>query len=112
MIDFVYADVAEAYVAAAGAPEVEGMTSTSASGGSLPCETSSRRSSGCIGGAGAPASGSAPVRPLEQQIEVDPEVAAEPRLARRHPSKRGYGAQSRGTAMRRVGHGAPDATTR
>jgi nucleoside-diphosphate-sugar epimerase len=78
MLDLVFApDVAEAYLAAAVAPDVEGST-IDIGAGHL---TAVREVVATIvellrPTEGAPVFGRVPARPLEQQIEVDPEVAA------------------------------------
>jgi nucleoside-diphosphate-sugar epimerase len=78
LLDLVYGpDVAEAYLAASVAPNVEGSTIDIGIG----CLTSVREVVESIveligPTLGAPLFGSFPVRPLEQQIEVDPQVAA------------------------------------
>ena len=114
MIDFVFApDVAEAYVAAAVSPRRRGHDHRHR--GRAPHLGARRRrddrpARGPVDGRARLRAG--PVRPLEQQIEVDPEVAAV-RLAGAltRPSRRGYGGRSLGIAET-VAQAAPDATTR
>src|SRR4029079_6163859 len=77
LIDFVFApDVAEAYMAAAVAPDVEGATIDIGVGRLTSVRDAVETIAELIGPVpGTPAFGQVPVRPLEQQIEVDPEVA-------------------------------------
>ena len=113
MIDFVFApDVAEAYVAAAVAPDVEGMTVDIGVGRLTSVRDVVETIVRLVGAAGAaPAFGRVPVRLLEQEIDVDPEVAAGALGWRAHtPLEEGLRrtiAWYRGDA-----HAAPDATTR
>ena len=78
MIDFVFApDVAEAYVAAAQAVGVEGSTIDIGVGHLTSVRDVVETVVELLGPTnGAPAFGRVKVRPLEQQIEVDPHVAA------------------------------------
>ncbi len=78
-LDCVYAeDVARAYVAAASAPGVEGRTVDIGSGAlTLRARDRASGSSSCWGRPlGAPLFGALPVRPFEQEVEVDVEEAA------------------------------------
>ena len=113
MIDFVFApDVAEAYVAAASVPDVEGLTIDIGAGRLTSVRDVVETIVRLIGPIrGAPAFGRVPIRPLEQQIGVDPDVAAGALGWRAHtPLEEGLRrtiAWYRATAQ-----AAPDATTR
>jgi UDP-glucose 4-epimerase len=78
LLDLVFApDVGEAYLAAAVADEVDGATIDIGVGSLTSVRTVVSTIVELLGATpGAPAFGRVKVRPLEQQIEVDPEVAA------------------------------------
>ena len=115
LIDFVFApDVADAYLAAAVAPDVEGTTIDIGVGHLTAVRDVVETIVELIGPvAGAPAFGQVPVRPLEQHVEVDPEVAARA-LGWRADTSLGEGLRRTIAWYRelRVGQAAPDATTR
>jgi nucleoside-diphosphate-sugar epimerase len=113
-IDFVYApDVAEAYVAAASAPGVEGMTIDIGAGHLSSVRDVVAEIVRLIGPVrGAPVFGRVPVRPLEKQIEVDPDVAVKT-LGWRSRTSLDEGLRRTIDWYREdVAQAAPDATTR
>ena len=114
MIDFVYApDVAEAYVAATAAPDVEGMTVDIGVGRLTSVRDVVETIVRLVGTArAAPAFGRVPVRPLEQQIDVDPEVAGKSSLLARTYTPRIEGVRREFAWYRGDAYAAPDATTR
>ena len=113
MIDFVYApDVAEAYVAAAVVPDVEGKTVDIGVGRLTSVRDVVETIVRLVSATGAePAFGRVPIRPLEQQIEVDPEVAAAA-LGWRARTSLEEGLRRTIAWYRGDAQAAPDATTR